>query len=47
MKGIKNLFEKLKANCLSHNYKVEDVLNSEAINEMLLISQLKPKLLRK
>ena len=47
MKGLKNLFEKVKANCLSHNYKIEEVLNSKAIDEMLLISQLKPKLLRK
>jgi len=46
MKGQKNLFEKLKERCFKHNYKVADVLNNKAIDEMLLISQIKPKLLK-
>lgn len=43
--GYKALYEKFKQRCLKSNYKIEEILGSKEIDEMLLISLIKPKLL--
>lgn len=47
MKGINKLYEKFKARCQKANYNINEVLSSNEIDKMLLISLVKPRMVKK